>query len=209
MRYRRFLPVEIVVVLWVILRSTAPCVLMFNKTSLNRLARASNIKMLDHQTMFGDVFGRQTLPVWPGLESVSEMKIFISLLLLVTWVINGLKIKQIYKYIESLPKVFSFFFKCRHCLPKKSHSKLKLGCFELQKTRNLFFFFFLNKICRVIFTFCHLPQVCDFFRILLTYFVVLLRWWTRKNNCWRIENHSDFEKVLWTPIFFRISCRPW
>lgn len=84
MRYRRFLPVEIVVVLWVILRSTAPCVLMFNKTSLNRLARASNIKMLDHQTMFGDVFGRQTLPVWPGLESVSEMKIFISLLLLVT-----------------------------------------------------------------------------------------------------------------------------
>ena len=75
-----------------------------------------------------------------------------------------------------------FFVKSRHFLPKKSHSELKLGCFELEKTRNLFFlfysffFFFLNKICRVIFTFFHLPPVWDFSRILFTSIVVLLRW---------------------------------
>ena len=32
------------------------CLTMFDKTCLNRLARASNIKMFDHQTMFDDVW---------------------------------------------------------------------------------------------------------------------------------------------------------
>lgn len=53
MRYRH---VEMVVILWARLWHTTPCVRMFDKTCLNRLDRASSIKMFDHQTMFHNVW---------------------------------------------------------------------------------------------------------------------------------------------------------
>ena len=70
MCYRRVHFVEIVMVLWVILWLPTPCVgclTMFDKTCLNRLARASNIKCLvTKQGLM--MFGHQTFPVSPRLK---------------------------------------------------------------------------------------------------------------------------------------------
>ena len=62
------------------------CLTMFHKTCLNRLARTSNSKMFDHQTMFG----RQTFPVPPGFNSPhdSELRLTWSTLSFGDWKIN-------------------------------------------------------------------------------------------------------------------------
>ena len=43
---------------------------MFDKTCLNRLARALNINMFDHQTMFDDVWWSNTSRLARALEVV-------------------------------------------------------------------------------------------------------------------------------------------
>ena len=137
------------------------CLTMFDKTSLNRLARASNIKMFDHQTMCDNVWLSNTSRLARALKCIWNEDFYFAFASCYMSNKRFENLKNIFIskshysscYIESLQNVF-FFVKSRHFLPKKSHSELKLGCFELEKTRNLFFFFILSffvliKICRV------------------------------------------------------------
>lgn len=111
------------------------CLTMFDKTSLNRLARASNIKMFDHQTMFVNVWSSNTSRLARALKCIWNEHFYFAFAS--CYMSN--------KQFENLKNIFIFFFaKSRHFLPKKSDSELKLGCFELEKTRNLFFFFILS-----------------------------------------------------------------
>ena len=80
--------------------------------------------------------------------------------------------------ISKVFKMSFFFTKSRHFLPKKSHSELKLGCFELEKTRNLFFVFFsfIKFVVSYSLFFTCLRFVIFLVFSFNTSFVVLLRW---------------------------------
>jgi len=193
------------------------CLTMFDKTSFNRLARALNIKMFDHQTMLDNVWLSNTSRLARALKCIwnedfyfAFASCYMSNKRFENWK-NIFISKSHYSscYIESLQNLSFFSLKVVIFCPKSPILSWNWDVSSLRKHVTFFFsFFFFNKICRVIFTFFHLPPVWDFSRILLTSIVVLLRWWTRKNNGWMIENHSDFGKVLWTLIFFQSFFRP-